>query len=120
MVVDSSVWIEILRDGPLAKKCNAAIHRQSIRVPTLVLHEVYKKLRQKISEDVALEAVAALSRYEILDLTRAVAIRAGDLAVQFKLGTADSIVLAHAEILGEPLITLDNDFVPIAIAEVIR
>jgi predicted nucleic acid-binding protein len=120
MVVDSSVWIELLRQGPLSKKCQAAIHKQEIRVPTLVIHEVYKKIKAKISEDSALEAVAVLNQYEVLDMDREVAVLAGDLALQYQLSTVDSLIAAHAELLGDQLLTLDNDFAPVHCAKIIR
>lgn len=120
MVVDSSIWIEILSEGPLHKKCSAALQRQTIRIPTLVLHEVYKKIRSKASEDLALTTMASLSENEVLDLDREIAIRAADLSIQFGIGTADSIVLAHAEQLNDTLLTLDNDFAGLPGAKVIR
>ncbi|PWU21691.1 MAG: hypothetical protein C5B49_02215 [Bdellovibrio sp.] len=110
MVVDSSVWIELLSGGPLQSRCQTAIQRQTLRVPTLVLFEVYRKLKGKISEDMAMEAVAALSRYEVLDLTREVAMLAGDFSLEYQLGMADAMVLAHARHLNDVLLTLDNDF----------
>lgn len=120
MIVDSSVWIEILKDGPLAGKCQKAMLKQKIQIPTLVLFEVYKKLKVQSSEDIALEAVAHLSQYEVQDLSREVAMLAADLSIQHNLAMADSLVLAHAELSGAPLLTLDNDFSAISIARVVR
>ncbi len=120
MVVDSSVWLEILREGSLAHKCQKAFQRQSIQIPALVIFEVYKKLKQKASEDLALEAISAMSRYEVLDLTREVALAGADLSIRYGLAMADSLVLAHAVHLGTQLLTLDNDFTSIPNTKVIR
>ena len=120
MVVDSSVWIEIFQNGPLRSQCEKSLLRQTIRVPTLVLHEVYKKIKIKSSEELALEIMAMLSQHEILDMNREVAILAGDICIRERVSMADGIVLAHAEYLGDQLLTLDNDFAKISIAKVIR
>ncbi len=120
MVVDSSVWLEILLDGPLAAKCQKAMYNQPIRVPALVLLEVYKMLRARAGEPLALESVAAISRHDVLSLTREVALLAGDICLDKKMGMADGMVLAHARILGESLLTLDNDFADVESATVVR
>ncbi len=120
MIVDSSVWIEIFQDGPLRAACEKAMVRQDIRVPTLVLHEVYKKIKSKASEEMALEVMAVLSQHEVLDLDRETAILAGDICLREQISMADGIVLAHAEHLGDQLLTLDNDFTKVASAKVIR
>ncbi len=111
MVVDSSVWLEILTDGPRAAKCHKILQNKPLRVPTLVLHEVYKKLCVRAGESLALEGVASLCQYEVLNLTREVAILAGDLCLSEKIRMADGMVLAHARLLNDTLVTLDHDFV---------
>ena len=110
MVVDSSVWIEILGGGPLGQRCQDLIDKATVRVSSLVVYEVYRKIKQRLGEESALEVVAALSCYEQLDLTREVAMLAADLSLAHKLPMADSLVLAHARHLNEDLVTLDNDF----------
>lgn len=120
MVIDSSVWLEILNKGPLHSACQRALSRQLIRVPTLVLFEVFRKVKSRVSEEIALEVVASLSQYEVLDLNREVALLAADLCLRHSLGMADGIVLAHAEHLSDTLLTLDNDFVTISSAKIVR
>lgn len=120
MVVDSSVWLEILGNGPLATKCDRAVQQGPIRVPSLVLFEIYKKLKSKLSEEIALEAVASLNSFETLELTREVALLAADLCLEHKLPMADGLVLAHAVHLQDQLLTLDNDFAGIKAAIVLR
>ena len=110
MVVDSSVFFEILSNGPLREKCEKHIHKTSVYVPTIVLFEIYRKLKSKVSEHEALAAVAALRANTVVDATTEVALLAGDLSLEYKLSMADSFVLAHAHLLECPLLTLDNDF----------
>jgi len=120
MIVDSSVWLELLQEGPLLSKCQKAISRKDLKVPAFVLFEVYKKLKVLASEEIALEAIATLSKNEVLELNREIAILAGDLSLEHDLPMTDSLVLAHAEYLGETLLTLDNDFSKVPSVEIIR
>jgi toxin FitB len=121
IVVDSSVWIEIFAGGLLATSALAAVSAASqVAVPTLVLFEVYKKLRKSSSESEALLAMAAISQYRLLDLNRQVALTAADIAQGEDLAMADSIVLAHARATASTLLTLDHDFANIRDARVLR
>lgn len=120
MVVDSSIFFEILSDGPLRNKCEKQIHKADMYVPALVLFEIYRKLKIKVSEDEALAAIGSLRVYPVLDLTTEVALLAGDLSLEYNLAMADSFVLAHARLLNRPLLTLDNDFANIPGTVVIR
>jgi predicted nucleic acid-binding protein len=120
-VVDSSVWIEILNDAPLARSCLRAVRGAArVGVPTVVIFEVYKKILAAHSDHEALSAIATLSQYEILDLTREVSLSAADISIREKLAMADSIVLAHARAQPATLLTLDNDFAGIEGAQVVR
>jgi predicted nucleic acid-binding protein len=110
-VVDSSVWIELLGKGKLAKKCAAALQpRKVVGVPALVVYEVCRKVQSKISAEQALSVAAMLRQYGILDLTDQIALLAVDLSLEHNLPMADSIVLAHAREIGATLLTMDNDF----------
>ncbi len=120
-VVDSSVWIEILSQGPRVRTCLQEVRSAAhVCVPALVIFEVYKKIAVMHSEHQALSATATLSQYEILDLTREVSLTAADLSISEKLPMADSIVLAHARLRGATLLTLDNNFAGLTGALVIR
>jgi toxin FitB len=121
IVVDSSIWIEMLAEGAnagLCKKTLAAAKR--VLVPTLVIFEVYQKIAKDVSEEDALAVVGELSRHEVVELDRHVALLAADLSLAHKLGMADSLVLAHARTAGATLVTLDNDFAQLASALVLR
>ena len=120
MVVDSSVFFEILSNGPLRAKCERHLRDGEVVVPTLVLFEIYRKLKAKVSEDEALAAIGALRSYDVVDLTSEVALLAGDLSLEYSLAMADSFVLAHARHRHESLLTLDNDFAEVPGVIVLR
>ena len=53
-VVDSSVWIELLGKGKLAKKCAAALQSHKVAgVPALVTYKVCRKVQSKQSAEQA-------------------------------------------------------------------
>lgn len=120
MVVDTSVWLEILFSQPLKARCLKEIHGKQVSIPSLCFYECLKKLQSKLSDADSMEAIASLSQFQSLDLTTEIALSAADLSAQYGLGMADSMVLAHAYSLGQPLLTLDNDFTDIAGAQVLR
>lgn len=121
VLFDSSAWLELLGQGPLSKFCKKELDRaETVHVPTLVLYEVYKKIHLSVSEDQALSAVSLLSQYKVIELTSEIALTAAQLSLQWKLGMADSLILAHAQSAGASLITLDNDFAGIEGVQVIR
>ena len=110
-VIDSSCWIEVFANGSLAKKCQKEINTsKSIVVPSLVIYEVYRKIKLSISDESGLSATSYISQFEVHPLTREIALLAADLSLQYKLGTADSLILAHAHEANAELVTLDNDF----------
>lgn len=120
MVVDSSVLIEILLKHRLHEKCLRTISSQKVFIPVLAYFECYKKLRSKASESDALEAMGSLEKFEIISITREIALFAGDLSIEYGLPMADSLVLACAREYNVTLLTLDNDFAKIPGVKVIR
>lgn len=111
ILIDSSAWIEYFRKGALHRKVSLYLsENEDILVPTLVLFEVYRKIHKSLSENEALSAVASLSSFQVIELTREIALLGADLSLEHQLGMADSCVLATAQIYHTPLITLDYDF----------
>lgn len=111
-VVDSSVWLEILGCGEMETQCKEGLKKfNELCVPTTVMFEVYRKISKQLGEqDVALSVISYLSQYRVLDLDKSIALAAADLSIEYKLGMADSIVLAHAHHENAILLTLDYDF----------
>lgn len=121
IVVDSSVWIEIFREGPLASKSRKILDTHKIAgVPTASIYEIYRKIYNSVSEESALSVIAFLKQFPVLNLSLEVAVTAAEISLQHKLGMADSIMLAHAQIEDAKLITMDNDFAGIENAHVLR
>ena len=74
------------------------------------IYEVYKVIRRDLSEERALEAVAALRRATIAPVDESLALEAADLSLTHGLAMADALVYATARRHGAALITADADF----------
>jgi predicted nucleic acid-binding protein len=71
---------------------------------------VYKVVRRDLSEERAIEAVAAMHRAEVVALDESLALEAADLSLTHGLAMADAIVYATALRHGATLVTGDADF----------
>ncbi len=71
---------------------------------------MYKVVRRDLSEDRALEAVAALRRAVIEPVDESLALEAADVALENRLAMADAMVYATAVRHGATLVTTDADF----------
>ena len=110
-LVDSSAWLEYFADGPNTAFFAAAIENQrELIVPTIVLFEVYKRVRQQRDDRAALAAVAILYLGRIVDLTARLALSAAQISHSEKLPLADSIILATARAENAIIWTQDADF----------
>lgn len=113
-LVDSSGWLEFFSDGPLAAEYAKRLRRPSTVVtPTLVLYEVYKKIKREMGEDEGLVAVAAMQKTRIVPLTVEIALTAADYSLEYRLAMADAIVLATARVKRAQLVTSDPDLAEI-------
>ena len=110
-LVDSSGWLEYFADGPNAAFFAPAIEKAAeLIVPTIVVFEVYKRVRQQRDRHAALEAVATLRTGRIVDLSLTLAIAAAGISHSEKLPLADSIILATARAEHAVIWTQDADF----------
>lgn len=110
-LVDSSGWIEFFTDGPLADEY--ARHLKDLArviTPTIVLYEVYKKIKRERTEEEALSAVSLMNRTKVVDLTESTALFAADLSLKHSLPMADAIVYATALEADCKVITGDAHF----------
>jgi predicted nucleic acid-binding protein len=78
--------------------------------PTIVVYEVYKKVRREKGEEMALEVYGQLARTRIVPLSEELAISAADLSLKLKLSMADSIIYASAKSEQARLVTSDEHF----------
>ena len=110
--IDSFGWIERLTDGPKAKAYNQVIDKTAqsdIVTSTIALYEVYRRIRQVKDEELALEAIAAMSQSRVVSVDQTIALEAADYSLQFGLHMADAIVYATARHFGAKLCTGDED-----------
>jgi predicted nucleic acid-binding protein len=110
--VDSFGWIERLTNGPKADAYNAAIDKappSEIVTSTMVLYEVYKKVKQAVDEQSALEAVAAMGQTLVVPLDQSISLEAADYSLLYGLHMADAVVYATARHYGAELYTSDED-----------
>ena len=110
-LVDTCGWIEWMTDTPLAKNYSRYLTSpDTLIVPTLVQHELYKWLCRELDQTVALSAIAASQTALVVPLDTSIALLAADIAKEFKLATADSIIYATARQHRATLVTSDAHF----------
>ena len=121
IVVDSSLWVEHLRtDAPSARISRYFSRPHDIFTPTVVLYEVFKKIRRERSASDAERLIAQIYKTKLVSLTEEIALCAANVSLEHDLPMADSIVYATAELLDCKVVTMDNDFHKLPLAEVIR
>lgn len=84
------------------------------------VYEVYKVVRRDLSEERAVEAVAALHRARIVPVDEPLALEAADISLRLGLAMADALVYATAQRYGATLVTGDADFDGLPGAIVVR
>ena len=107
LTLDSSCWIEYLRDTPRAELFAAAAENSDqLIVPVVTIYEVTKKLRRELDAKVAAYAEAVMCRGRVVefDLTLSRA------AIAYALPLADSLIYATAQANGATLWTQDQHF----------
>lgn len=110
-VVDSSGWIEVFTNGPLAERFMTVLDAEAaLVVPAISILEVFKWVLREHSEAQAIKAAAVMQRGLIVDLDSRLAISAAQLSHGLRLPMADSIILATARCHQARLYTMDSDF----------
>lgn len=110
VVLDSSGWIEFFTDGPLADRYASYLTpRYELITPTIVLYEVYKKIKRERGEETALLFAGRLSATQVIQLTESIAFLAADLSLRHGLAMADAIVYATAQDQEAEVVTGDAD-----------
>ena len=111
ILIDSYGWIEYFANGPLAESYAAFIDEanpENTVTPTIVIYEVYKRIKSVKGEQKALEAYAQMSRTKIVELTSPISLKAADISIMLNLGMADSIVMATAKAYNAEIVTSDE------------
>ena len=111
ILIDSYGWMEYFANGPLAESYAPFIERANAEntvTPTIVIYEVYKRIKSVKGEQKALEAYAQMSRTIIVELTGPLSLKAADISITLDLGMADSIVVATAKAYNAEIATSDE------------
>ena len=110
ILVDSVGWLEFFTDGPLARSYEKHLHSLSeIIVPTIVLYEVYKKMKLGKGEKEAALATAQMQSGHVIHLTEGLSLSAAEVSLDHQLSMADAIIYATALQEKVKLVTSDKD-----------
>ena len=113
-VIDSSGWIEYFSDGKHAKEFSRYIDKSdptTTILPTIVIYEVYKKLRSVNSEEDSMMAIAHMDNCTtIVDVNIKVAMKAAELSLEEKLPMADALIYSVAKLSDAKLVTSGSHF----------
>ena len=111
ILIDSYGWLEYFLDGPLAEKYAKYVeeaNEEAYVTPTIVVYEVYKRIKSIQGEQSALEAYAQISRTKIIELSSQLALEAAEISLSTKLGMADSLIVATAKAFDANVVTSDK------------
>jgi predicted nucleic acid-binding protein len=110
-----------LADRPKARRFAPYLEgREALVASAIQVYEVFKVVRRDLSEERALEAVAALRRARIVPVDESLALEAADFALEAGLAMADALIYATARRHKATLVTGDADFAGLPGAVVIR
>jgi toxin FitB len=110
VVLDSSGWIEFFTGGRLAERYAVYLTpRYHLITPTIVLYEVYKKIKRERGEETALLFAGRLNATQVVHPTESIALLAADVSLQHGLAMADAIVYATAKDQEAEVVTGDAD-----------
>jgi predicted nucleic acid-binding protein len=110
-LIDSSGWVEFASDGPLAGRYQKFLETPSrVVTPSIVVYEVYKRLKRDASEAAADAILAEMVKTQVIPLDDSLAIQAAEASLEWKLPMADAIVYATALAHHVDLVTSDSDF----------
>jgi predicted nucleic acid-binding protein len=108
-VVDSSGWLEYITEDTKAADFAPYIEgTKPILVPTIVVFEVYKKLRADRGKTVADRFYSQALQRTVVPLDEHLAVAAA--AMDHRLPMADAIIYATAQAFQAQLITSDTHF----------
>jgi predicted nucleic acid-binding protein len=110
-VVDSCGWIEYLADSSLAPQYEKYLQKpEEVITPSLVMYEVYKKVKKEKGEELALSVVAQMEKTKVVTLDEEIALLAADLSIGHLLPLADAVVYGTAMREKAQFVTSDSHF----------
>ena len=108
-LVDSSGWLEYITEDTRAAEFAPYIEGESpVIVPTIVLFEVYKKIRADYGKTAAARFYSHALRHRTVPLDEKLAVAAASLA--HRLPACDAMIYATAQAFQAELITSDSHF----------
>ncbi|MFA6548503.1 MAG: type II toxin-antitoxin system VapC family toxin [Candidatus Margulisiibacteriota bacterium] len=111
ILVDSCGWLEYFSGSALASTYYQYLKRpKEIITPTIVLYEIYKKIKKDFGEEDALLAASQTGETIIVPLTESIALTAADYSLELKIPMADAIVYATAAAKKAKIVTSDAHF----------
>jgi len=111
IIVDSCGWIEYLADSSLAAQYEKYLQKpEEIITPSIVVYEVYKKVKKEKGEELALSIVAQMEKTKLVPLDEEIALLAADLSLTHSLPLADAIVYATAQRENVEVVSSDSHF----------
>jgi predicted nucleic acid-binding protein len=111
VLVDASGWIELASDGPLADHFSEYLEKATqVITPTIVIYEVYKRLKRDASETVADAILAHMGNTRVVAFDDQLAVQAAEVSLRHGLAMADAIIYATAQAHQAALVTADADF----------
>jgi predicted nucleic acid-binding protein len=110
-IVDSSGWLAYFADEPNARHFLTPLSNSDLLVvPTVTIYEVFKVILRESSENEALQAVFAMQKGKLVELSAPLAIAASRLSLEHQLPMVDSVILATAQEFKAAIWTQDSDF----------
>lgn len=110
-VVDTSGWLEYFEGGQNARKFFVPIKKtKELIVPTICIYEISKIILRESDENHLLQALAAIQKAKIVDLTPSLSTAAAKVSLKYKLPMADSIIYTTAKQFNATVWTQDIDF----------
>ena len=110
-LVDSSGWIEFFTDGHLAAQYSKYLKDPAkVITPSIVIYEVYKKIKKERTEEDALLAASLINKTTVVPLTESIALLSADISLKYSLPMADAIVYATALENNCTVVTGDSHF----------
>ena len=114
VLIDSYGWIEYFSEGPLANKYAKHIEsatKKQFFTPTIVLYEVYKRIKKMKGEQNALIAHAhIIANTTTVPLTKKLSLEAAEISLSEGFGMADAIIKASANLTQSIIVTSDKHF----------
>jgi predicted nucleic acid-binding protein len=111
LIIDSTGWIEFFTSGRRSPEYEKYLKDlTNLITPTVVIYEVYKKIKKERSEEDALLAVALMNRTSVVSLHESISLSAADVSIKHSLPMADAIVYATGLEKECSVVTSDSHF----------